>query len=237
MEFGTLKRDPEAVHKTLVENPDGSVTTTTGCFVVIPERYLERELAYVADEFQTLGIFALVTKDGTYAVSTAMAMLRLNPIATTKVTYKEAPYLILEFAPGSIVIHSTDVVKDEVLLYDVYNDFIDSGNIPWFITYDDMLLMFDSSIYFTGRKLGSNHAVFPLIISTIARSYKDRRLHFRLADPLQPKDLCWIPFNSIIYGPKTTTARLMGAYFDTGLVSALTTTNEIDERVETLLRT
>lgn len=237
MDFGSLKRDPAQVHKTLVENPDGSVMTTTGCSIVIPERYIERELAHVADEFQTLGIFALVTNDGNYAVSTAMAMLRLNPIATTKVTYKEASYLILQFAPGSIVIHSTDVVKDEVLLYDVYNDFIDSGNIPWFVNYNDMLLMFDNSLYFTGRKLGSNHSVLPLIISTIARSGKDRRMHYRLADPLQAKDLCWIPFNSIIYGPKTTTARLMGAYFDTGLVSALTTTNEVDERVETLLRT
>lgn len=237
MDFGSLKRDPEQVHKILAENPDGSLMTTAGCFIVIPERYIDRELAHVADEFQSLGIFAIVTNDGAYAISTAMAMFRLNPIATTKITFKEEPYLVLEFAAGSTVMHSTDVVKDEVLIYDVYNDFIDSGHTPWFLGYNDSLTMFDNSAHFTGRSLGSNHAVLPLIVSTTARSNKDRRLHYRLADPLQPKDLFRIPFNSIIYGPKTTTARLMGAYFDTGLVSALTTSNEVEERVETLLRT
>lgn len=237
MNFQALKRDAERVKTTLVENPDGSVTTKTGCSIVIPERYIERELASVADEFQSLAIFAMVTPDGFYAVSTAIAMMRLNPISTTKVTYKEEAYLILEFAPGSIVMHATDVVKNEVLVYEVYNDFIDSGHIPWFLSYNDVLTLFEDSPHFTGMRLGSNRAVLSLIVSTIARSAKDRRVHFRLADPLNEKDLFWIPFNSIIYGPKTTTARLMGAYFDTGLVAALTTQNDAPERVEDLLRT
>ncbi len=237
MDFRALKRDPDKVKATLVENPDGSVTTKTGCTIIIPERYIERELASVANEFHSLAIFAIATPDGFYSISTAIAMMRLNPISTSKVTYADDAYLLLEFAPGSIVMLSTDLVKNEVLVYEVYNDFIDSGHIPWFLGYNDMLTLFDDSPHFTGMRLGSNRAVLPLIISTIARSSKDRRLHYRLANPLDNKDLSWIPFNSIIYGPKTTTARLMGAYFDTGLVSALTTQNDATERVEDLLRT
>jgi len=238
MNFNALKRDAERVKTTLVENPDGSVTTKTGCSIVIPERYIDRELAAVSDEFQTLAIFAIVTPDGFYAVSSAIAMMRLNPISTTKVMHNDdEPYLILEFAPGSIVMHSTDLVKNEVLVYEVYTDFIDSGRIPWFLSYNDALTLFEDSPHFTGMRLGSNRAVLSLIVSTIARSAKDRRKHLRLVNPLDEKDLFWIPFNSIIYGPKTTTARLMGAYFDTGLVAALTTQNDTAERVEDFLRT
>ena len=45
-----------------------------------------------------------------------------------------------------------------------------------------------------------------------------------------------IPFRSVTYGATNTTAKLMGAYFDEGLTSALVNPSQRTEKIEELLR-
>lgn len=237
MNFASLKRDAKRVVETIKKLPDGSSVTTTGCTIVIPEKYVTKELAYMGNEVSILGIYAIITPDGFYAVSTAMCMLRVDPISNSKVVYDDTPYLLLEFQKNSPLILSEDVVMRDILAYRTYNFNISSGNVPWFLTYDDMLAMFYKSKQFTGASFGNNHAIIPTIVSNIARSPDDKTVHFRhfIAEHPNAKPE-WIPFKSVLYGPKTTTAKLAGSYFDSARVSALTNPNENVEKIETLLR-
>lgn len=238
MNVNTLKRDALRVNETLKVLPDGSTITTTGCSILVPEKYIDKQLAFIGNEVSILGIYAIVTPDGFYAVSSAMCMLRVDPSSNNKLTIGDDNYLELVFPKNSTVILSSDVVKRDVIAYQVYDFFIDAGNIPWFMTYDDLLKLFYGSDQYAGISFGANHAIIPLIISNIARDPNDKTKYYRQSIALNPKlDPAFIPFKSVIYGPKTTTAKLMGAYFDSALVSALTNPNERIEKVETLLRT
>lgn len=237
MNFTSLKRDAKRVLETLTVKPDGTTVTTTGCTIVIPEKYVDKQLAFMGNAVSILGIYAIVTPDGFYAVSSALCMLRVDPSSNTRVTFDDTSYLLLEFPKDSTVILSKNVVKRDVIAYQVYDFFVDAGYVPWFMSYDDLLRLFYNSDKYAGISFGNNHAIIPLIVSNIARSPVQKTQYFRqfLAESPNAKP-AWIPFKSVIYGPKTTTAKLSGAYFDSALVSALTNPNDRVEKVETLLR-
>lgn len=237
MKFSSLKRDAKRVLDTLTVMPDGTTVTTTGCTIVIPEKYVDKQLAFMGNDVSILGIYAIVTPDGYYAVSSALCMLRIDPTSNARVTVDDTSYLLLEFQKDSTVILSDDVVKRDVIAYQVYDFFIDAGYVPWFMNYDDLLRLFYNSSEYAGISFGSNHAIIPLIVSNIARNAKNKTQYFRQIVSREPDAVpSFIPFKSVIYGPKTTTAKLSGAYFDSALVSALTNPNERVEKVETLLR-
>lgn len=237
MNVASLKRDAKRVGETLKTLPDGSVVTTTGCTIVIPEKYVEKQLAFLGNDVSILGVYAIVTPDGFYAVSSAMCMLRVDPTSNTKVTIDDTSYLVLEFQKNSNVLLSSDVVKRDVVAYQVYDFFVDAGNVPWFMTYTDMLKLFYYSDKYAGISFGANHAIIPLIVSNIARNPNNKVQYYRqIVEEDRNAKPAWIPFKSVIYGPKTTTAKLSGAYFDSALVSALTIPNDRKEKVETLLR-
>lgn len=238
MNIKALKRDAKRVAETLTTLPDGSVVTSTGCVILIPEKYIDKQLAFIGNEVSILGIYAIITPDGFYAVSTAMCMIRIDPTSNNRVVIDDVTYLELTFPKNSTVILSSTVVKRDIIAYQVYDFLIDAGHVPWFLEYDDLLKLFYLSDQYAGITFGANHSIIPLIVSNIARDPNLKTRYFRQAINESPKAVpSFIPFKSVIYGPKTTTAKLMGAYFDSALVSALTNPNTRTEKVETLLRT
>lgn len=233
------EHNPEYIHRHLVVTPDKQVITQRGCKIHIPARYVDKNLATIGDETFILGIYAIVM-DGYYAFSKSACMIQIEPLGQTRVQVGDQEYLEFEFLPGSTVITNTEVVKEDTLMYYLFDYFIDGGRIPWFLDYAAYGTLFDDAVYFTGLKLGAHPAIMQMIISTTARNSKDRTQYYRqiikTMDDLGTNIPTYVPYKSVLFGPKTTTAKLMGAYFDAGLVSALTNPSERGDKIESLLR-
>lgn len=240
MDVSKLKRDAAKVHAYLKEAGDGSLITTKGCKIYIPSSYAECQLASVGNETHILGIFAIVVEDQYYGVSLANAMMRIEPSATNTVDVDGSSYIEFYFEPGATVIPALELVKEDTLTYHIYDEFIAKGHVPWFISYIDLGNLFASAPYHAGVKLGANHAVLELIASVVARDPKDRTLYYRQTvksmDEVLSRPPALIPFRSVTYGATNTTAKLMGAYFDEGLTSALVNPSQRTEKIEELLR-
>lgn len=235
-----LVRDAERVHACLQELPDGSLVALKQLKIYIPARFAERSLAEIGVDNYIVGIFAIVTEDNFYGVSLANARIKIDPTSTLIVKVKGIDYLEFMFEPGSKVITSVNLVKDDILVYQIYDEIISKGRIPWYCSYEDLGHIFDSAIHHAGANIGENPEVTELLISIIARNPEDKTQYYRsilqTEDDLKSKPPAFIALRSVNFAATNTTDKLAGSYFNVGVVSALNSPSERTERIETLLR-
>ena len=235
-----LIRDPSKVLASLKELPDNRLVTTKGCKIYIPVRYAERGLAQIGIETYIVGIYAITVDDTYYGVSIVNAMTRIEPTSTIKIMVDDEEYYEFSFDPGSTVMSSTLLVKRDTLTYNIYDEIISKGRVPWYMNYIDLSKLFETAKYHAGANIGQNQEVVELIVSMIARNPDNRHEYYRHSikslDDVTLKPPAVIPLKSVIYGATNTTNKLAGSYFHEGLVSALNTPSDRVERIEDLLR-
>lgn len=241
MDYQRWTRDASKVHASLYEGKDGSILTLKKAAIYVPERYAEKQLASIGAEVYILGIFALVMEDKYYAVSNALAKVRLKNPTIATVKFDGDNYLEFTFEPGSVVIADKELVKDDILAYHVFEEFITKGRVPWFMDYQrDLVGLFDTAELHAGVRLGNNHVVLEIIAAAITRSAKDPTAYYRhlihKASDLKTIAPATIPLRSVSYGATNTTSKLVGSYFGEGLTSALVNPADKVETIETILR-
>lgn len=240
MEIKDLIRDPARIHACLQELPDGKLIALKPVKIYIPVRFSERGLAEIGVDTYICGIYAMTYDDKYYAVSTVNASIRIQPSSTIRVKINGVEYFEFSFDAGGIVMHSTNLVKIDVLVYKIYDEIISKGRVPWYLEYDDLGKIFDTAYKHAGARIGEDAAVTEFIISIIARNPADRTEYFRTcvnteADLAKVKP-AFIALKSVTYAATNTTNKLAGSYYSVGVVSALVSPSTRTERIENLLR-
>lgn len=238
-------KDVARVHSSLQEivTPDGDtemLVTKTGCKLYCPVRFSERGLANVSVETNIVGLCAIVVEDKYYAVMIVNALMRIDPISTSKVVFDGEEYYEFVFNPGGTVIPALRLVKTNTLVYRIYDEFISKGRVPWYMGYPELAKLFDTAKKHAGANIGGDHEVTELIISMISRNPNDRSQYYRQFIQT-PQDLVdnppvFIPLKSVMYSATNTTNKLGGSHMQDGIVSALVSPSERVERIEGLLR-
>lgn len=239
MDHSKWKRDAARVSSVLHEQKDGSVVTAKPAKIYIPKRFAEKNLAEIGTEVFILGIFAIVIEDSYYAVSNANAMIRIKPNIINTVKFGEDLYLEFVFEAGSTVIASTQLIVSDSLVYEIFDEFIAKGRVPWYCGYEDLARLFETSDYHAGLRLAHNHSILAMFAASITRDTKDRSKYYRhvikdLKD-LDTNPPTVIPQRSIVLGASNTLTRLVGSYWEDGLNSALANPSTELEPIEDLL--
>lgn len=240
MDIRKLIRKPEVIHASLAETKNDTLIAVRECKIYIPTRFAEYRLAVISNEIRIVGIFAIVVDDLYYGVSNANAIMQITPTSTTVVDVEGDEYYEFRFERGSQITPNINLVQDNSFVYRIYDEIVAKGHVPWFISYEDMGKLFETAVYHGNMRLGPNNVPLEMIAASISRSAKDRTLFYRhtiksVADQLKSPP-AFIALRNVMLGATNTTARLMGAYFDEGLLSALVNPSESTEGVETLLR-
>lgn len=240
MDYRSLVRDAEKVNDDLFIADNGAMYTKKGCKIYIPRRYLDRELAVIADTTRIISIFMIVVEDKYYGVSSATAMMQITPSSTSIVTMAGEDHMEFTFEAGAQITPNVDLVKDDTIVYKVWDEIPAKGHIPWYFNSIDLGLLFTSSAYHGGLSLGPTNVPLEAIAASISRDVDDRTRYYRHVvddlDPNNPIQPDFIAFRNVIYGANNAVARLMGSYFDDGVLSSLVNPTEKTEGVETLLR-
>lgn len=236
-----LIRDPQKVHACLQELPDSRLIALKEVKIYVPARFEEQGLyEQVGSDTYIVGIYAIVVEDKYYAVSLVNAMIRVDPSSELKVKIQGEDYFEFTFAPGTSVFPTVNLVKNDVLVYRIYNEFISKGKIPWYLGYSELGQIFDTAQYHAGANIGQNPEVTELIVSIITRDAADKVKYYRTTINKPGEDVnkepSFIPLRSVTYGATNTTNKLAGSYWQEGLTSALVSPSERVERIESLLR-
>jgi hypothetical protein len=233
-------RDPDRIRNNLEVMSDTSICCKQACRIVIPARYQERTLATLGSDIYILGVWAMVMDGNVYGISMTNAMMQIDPVSIQTIKMDEDEYLEFSFDPGSRVFVTMSLLKNKVVTYRIFDEFLSKGNVPWFIEYEDLAHLFQSAPYHAGKQIGGDPAIYEMIVATIAREHENRRVYFRHVAQDRKSQITMkpdiVPFRSVIYNATNTTAALLGSYASDGLVSALVHPATRTEKIEEILR-
>lgn len=239
MKASDFTRHPPTAENDLKLVGNQRYITQKGCQILIPARYREAGLVKIGAETYVLGMLAYVV-GSRYSVMRIPAMFRTEPSQINNVVFDADPYLELVYEAGDTVIANKDIVQDDALLYEIYDEFFAKGHVPWFFNYYDVGRLFAESPYYTGVRLGANHAVLEMLAATICRAPDKPTQFYRQfverKEDVEKNPPFIIKLSSVSYGATNTTAKLIGAYWEEGLNSALVNPSDKVEPIEDLLR-
>jgi hypothetical protein len=239
MDLLALKRDAVRVNQTLKTLDDGSVITTTGCRLHVPAKYFEKGLGAFGDETFVLGVFALQSGDA-YAVSKITTLVEITPTGSSRYTQGKLEYIEFYFAPNSVVFPTRKVIVRDTITYEIFDFFIASGYVPWYFTPFDLGNLYGRAGVYNKVRLGADRTVIQLMAAVMTRVAGNKKQYWRhtLETPadLEKRNYEFVPFSSVLYSATSTISRLMGAYYDEGLIGALVNPSERVEGTEKLLR-
>lgn len=241
MDIAKWKHNATALKATLKALPNGSLVTTTGCQIVIQESFRAKQLIVMGKTVSIIGFFAIVNNEGNFAINTVPGMLEIQPGEIKVIEYGGRSYYEFSFAPNSVVFKSTQTVKNNKLLYDLFEEILARGRIPFFYNYMTLSDFFKYTEEYTGTKLVATPTVGEMFIAQIARLSENRKVPLRTKlkrySDVKTTPFTWIPLRNVVDGSSDTTAKLSGSYTGDGLDSAIVNPNEVTQPVERLLRT
>jgi hypothetical protein len=241
MDISSLIRDAKRVNAALEELADLRLVCNRKVKIYIPASYVNKDLAYVGVDTYILGIYAITVDDKYYGVSLVNAMLNIDPTETNRIKINGDDYIEFVFMAGSTVVKNLMLVKTDMLAYKIYDEIFSSGNVPWFIGYEELGRIFDTALLHAGANIGGNQEVTQLIASIVARDPLDRTKYYRTKikdlKELETDPPVYVPLRSVTYSATNTTNKLGGSYMNEGIISALVTQSVRRERIEQLLRT
>jgi hypothetical protein len=227
-----MKRDSEYFKKIIIKD-NNKIITKENLKIEFPKRYIDKGLAKIGSNIEVYGIFALV-KDDKYCISNIPAMVYTSPVIINERTVNEAEYVVFEYGSNSPIINDITVLKNNILTEALFQEFIINGKMPWFIEYEDVIVMFKNMVKYAASAIGENHVSSELITSYIARSKKDIKLFHRNA----PNDeYIFAPLDDVFYSANSTFAKLAGNYFSDAIISAIKQPEKSPTKLEKLLRT
>lgn len=240
METSHLKRDGKLVKETL-KVIGNSLVTKTGCKIYFPKHYVDGKLGSMIDNVQVIGYYAIVIDDKYYGVNKTAAMITLSPDSIAKVDVDDNPYMELKFNPGSVVIRELDLVKSSSVLFNIYDEIVAKGKTPWYFSYSDLGAIFDTAVYHAGVNLRASRSIMEMMAASRARDPANRADYYRNTltkqSDLEKTEPDIIALRNVSYGATNAVSRLLGAYLNEGVSSALVNPTDRIEKVESLLLT
>lgn len=237
MDIKQLQRNGAAVRAQLTDAGDALVTKSE-CSIHFPKHYTGGKLGAISDGIMIPGYFGIVM-GRVFAVNKTPAIMAFYPEALTTYIENETEYLMLQYEPGDIILKQLTLVKNSDVLFRVYDEIVAKGNTPWYFNHTDLSALFDEALYSSGVDLKLPRSIHELMSATRTRSSGNKVAYFRntikTQDDLEDKVAEVIPLRSVAFGATSTTARIVGSYFDEGLSSALVNQNDRLESVEALL--
>lgn len=235
-----LKRVSSSALSYLVENTAGQVLTKKDCRVQIPVRFTEIGLGEIGINTFSYGFFPIIFDTGEYAVMNVCSMVELNPYKLTIVSIEDVDYYEFHFDAGQVVIKTTDLVKREALMYNVFDEFVFKGKLPWYAEYDDVGKLFDTAKHHADSNVSQNLEVIEFIASMISRSKADRTKYIRTVansyEDVKLEKVDFVPLKSVFYSVNSTLNKIAGSYFNDGVTSALVQRSENVEKIEAIIR-
>lgn len=233
-------RNAQAVHSQLVENKAGQVICLSKCKIQVPTRFQEAGLCTVGTKTSIYGLFPVILENGQYSVCNVNSMVDIEPSTTTIVKINDIEHYEFGFEANSVVIKNTTLICLNTMMYNVFNEFVFMGKVPWYVEYDDLGKLFDTAKHHADSNVGQALEVIEFIAAMVTRPKKDRSVYLRTVaqsyNDTKIENIDFVPLNSIYYSVNSTLNKITGSYFGPGVVSALVKPTENVEKIESILR-
>ena len=226
-----MKRDKDFI-KSKIYVKDGKVYTKEKTIIEFPKWYENKELLDIQDVTYLYGVFAIIIDDK-YSVSLIPTLVNTTPIIIREVERENGTYIQFVYGKDDVLIDNTNVVKKDLLSYNLFENFFIYAKSPWFMAYEDLIRVMDNLFKYSNSNLGDNFVASELVTSFIARTKKDKCVFLR-QDPNAEAE--YVDLTNVYYSALSTLNKVAGNYFTEGLTSALVQKEVTPTKLENLVR-
>ena len=203
------------------------------CVVTILQKFESYNCLSVKDTVTTLGVFDMEV-DGEVTGCFLVARVEMCPSEVSTITVDDVPYVKLIFCKGDVFMKSTKFVLEEKLAFYVWLEYIKFGNTLKAMTYEDQAFLFDKIRNTAGISFPVDHSVYEAIFAHLSRDIKDFTVPYR--NTSMKEGFQRIQLSDVPHAARSTSARIIGAYFKDGLNASLDHPSTSENPVEELLR-
>jgi hypothetical protein len=237
LEFSKLKRNGKLIVSKLKEKGD-EIYATEKLSVVFPTRYINRHLCLIGNKVSLISVFLIADDKGNYGIMNIPAMIDLTPNEIMDIKVDGADYKELIFEKDSLFTDNNNLMKRADFMYDMFDEFLINGKVPFFLNYDDLSNLFRYTAKYANTGLGNNPLAMEITTSIIARSKKDVNVKYReyLSNPKgkveQPN---FIGLMDIYNTFDSNINKMAGSYAKAGISSAVTNKQQTTSSIEEVL--
>lgn len=232
-----MQRDPKLISTSFFEKDD-KLFTKVECTIQVPLRFRDRGLVFMGRQIYVYGMFALVVGDK-YTVCNITALVPILPDKYSKIKVDGIEYYEFFFEANSCVINNLNVVQNESLIFNIIDEFIFKGKVPWYFSYNDLGCFMDTAAKHAGANVGKSLETIELIAMVTCRDANSLNTSYRhiLETPNDlKKPFTYIPLMNVVYGASGNLNKITGAYAADGLVTALISDPTPPSVIERVLR-
>lgn len=217
-----LKYNPDIVKKKLKQVGD-KVICTEDISILFPEWYVKKELAFLGSTVNLVCIACVVDSSNNYAILEAPIYAEFGPERLLEQSIDGVPYKIMTFSKDNIVILSTRCIKTDNFLYELFNSFFVQGNIPFFLDYEGTSKVFLESKKYADSNIGSDSIIFEIITAIVTRNDKNKMEYWRqtINNGAKGSHPYPIGLSNVYYAYDSTGAKIIGSFFEQGLINAV----------------
>ena len=213
----SLKHNPEVI-KSYFRIKDDITIVTEDIKIVFPDRWLNKELAFIEDTVKVIGLFGIIDSKGNYASSITPIYYDIDPNMISEAICDDGVvYKVLHLEAGSVFLSNNNLVVTDSGVYYIFDEIFIKANIPWYVSYDQLPDILAESRKYCDSNIGDNRILFEVLASMVARG-EDKTEYYRHVHKDKPN---WIALNNIYYSYKNTGAKLIGGYYGYGVSSAI----------------
>lgn len=227
-------RDPSILKKFSQEKKGGPVIFTGDlCKVRILEKFENYGCLRVTDVVNTLGVFDMEV-DGKTSGMFLVGHIEMHPSDIDTVEIDDNKYVELTFRKGDTFMVTTNTVKDALSAFAVYVMYIKYKNVMAAMSYEDQATIFDRIKKTCGLGFDVDHVIYELIFAHLSRDPDDFTVPYRNTD--MNSDFIRINLSDVTHASRSTSSRVVGAYFADGINAAIVNPNTAHSPIEDLLR-
>lgn len=197
------------------------VYTNNDIHIYFPERYVEAKLATLGRICNILGIYIISNNKKEYSLINTSIFHNLVPSHISNIFINDDPFIDLFFKKDSVFIPDNRFIVTDSRLYDIFNEFIIKGNIPFFLNYNDISNIYANTNILNNNNIGDDTIGMEIVSSVITRYDKDYNVHYREVLDNKNAKHKFISLNDIIYAFDNTGSKLIGGYFNIGVPNAM----------------
>lgn len=233
-----LKRNPDVIREVLLESKLNNFINTSdkNLYIVFPARYAQIGLLNYYEEYKEIySLFMIVDEDNNYSIWSGASLTRIANAPLTTFSKDNMDYMVHSYAPDSIVLPSNKIIQNGLLLFNILQELIVYGKVPFYIDYDDINTLADYASEYAGSSIGDMTRIVELLSSIIAHDPKNTKQHYRHSDKTN---------RPVFYGLSQVQAdtlspfgKIMGNYANPALLSSIISDGDEEaSKIEQILR-
>lgn len=232
-------RNAKAVLDQLIVD-NNQIVCKKDCYIHMPVRFTGKNLGSIGTDTSSFGIFPIILKDtNEYGVLSVTSIVKLSPFTTDIIVIDEEEYYEFYFEANTVIIENINVVRKDTLMFNIMDEFIIKGKVPWYMSLEDLAKFLDTANSHAGSRVAENPEMIEMLTALISRDKNNLKNQIRYTAKDKGyinKNISYIPLASVMYAVTGTANKIIGAYMDEGITSALVTETTEPSNIEKLLR-